>query len=34
VLKLVEEDANLGGKKERVALVLARTVHLYGAVVV
>jgi hypothetical protein len=34
VLKLAVEDANLGGKKERVALVLAQIAHLCGAGVV
>jgi hypothetical protein len=33
-LKSAAADANLGGKRERVALVLAQTVHPCGAVVV
>jgi hypothetical protein len=33
-LKSAGEDANLGGKRERVVLVLAQFVHLCGVVVV
>jgi hypothetical protein len=32
--KSAVEDANLGGKRERVVLVLAQFVHLYGVVAV